>query len=374
MFIDRSSRKGLLFILKMLVQHSLERSIMEESLLKERVLGRTGIKVKSLGFGGIPIQRVSEEEAISVVRCCYDFGINYFDTARLYTVSEERIGKALEGVREKVIIATKSAHRNKDGVLQDLETSMKNLRTDYIDIYQLHAVSSREAWEQVTAENGALEALYEARDEGKIRHLGITSHDIDLLSEIVRKRIFETILVPYNYLTTQPELELLPLCRRLNVGTVIMKPLGGGALSNARAALKFVMANESVDVVIPGMMTVSEVEENVSIASTDHNLSQEEMNSIEKDRMSLGNQYCRACDYCQPCPQAIPISFVLRAENQLLKLTGWTPTIEKQFQIAKTRVDTCLKCGQCESRCPYSLPIRELLPQKMASLVRNREM
>lgn len=341
--------------------------------MRETTLGRTGLRVKRLGFGGIPIQRVSEEEAIAIVERCYELGINYYDTARLYTVSEERIGKALEDVRERVILATKSANRSKEGVLGDLETSLKNLRTDYIDIYQLHAVSSIKAWRQVTSEGGALEALSEARDEGKIRHLGITSHDINLLSEIVRENIFETILVGYNYLTTEPERELLPLCKKLNVGTVIMKPLGGGALSNARTALKFVLANENVDVVVPGMGAVLEAEENASVVSSDYQLSQEEMDLIRQDNETLGNQYCRACDYCQPCPQEIPISFVLRAENQLLKLTGWTPTIEKQFRTAKLRVNTCLRCGQCESRCPYNLPIRELLPSKMDSLTKKRQ-
>jgi len=179
--------------------------------LKERILGRTGLKVRPLGFGGIPIQRVTEDEAIQVIRRCYELGINYFDTARAYTVSEERIGKALEDVRDDVFIATKSGRRAKDEVLQELETSLTNLRTDWIDVYQLHNVSSKDEWEQVTSPGGALEALYQARDEGKIKHLGITSHNPTLLTEIVKENIFETILIPYNYLATLPAEELLPL-------------------------------------------------------------------------------------------------------------------------------------------------------------------
>lgn len=344
------------------------------SALKEKTLGRTGLKVKTLGFGGIPIQRVSEEEAIQVVRRCYELGINYFDTARWYTNSEERIGKALEDVRDEVFIATKSARRTKDGVLKELEISLENLRTDWIDVYQLHTVSSREEWERVITPDGALEALYEARDEGKIRYLGITSHDPPLLTEIVKEGIFETILIPYNYLTTLPAERLLPLCHRINVGTVIMKPFGGGAFSNANTALKFILRNENVDVVIPGMMSVEEVEENVTVASGSYTLSDEELKLIEKDKAELGSQFCRACYYCQPCPQEIPISFVLRAESQFLKLTGWTPRLERQFQDAEAKVATCIKCGECESRCPYHLPIRELLPVKIASLEKRLEM
>jgi predicted aldo/keto reductase-like oxidoreductase len=341
--------------------------------LKESVLGKTGLKVKSLGFGGIPIQRVSEDKAIQVVRRCYELGINYFDTARAYTVSEERVGKALEGVRDDVFIATKSRRRTKDEVLQELETSLTNLRTDWIDVYQLHHVSSEEEWEQITSPGGALEALYQARDEGKIKHLGITSHDPTLLTDIVKEDIFETIMIPYNYLATIPSEELLPLCQKMNVGTVIMKPFGGGALSNIRTALKFVLSDENADVVIPGTMSVQEVEENVSVASDSYVLGPEERELIEKDKVELGNEYCRACNYCQPCPQGIPIPFVLRTETQFLKRMGWSPNLEKQLQKAIEVVPTCLKCGECESRCPYHLPITKLLPVKLASLVKRVE-
>jgi len=215
--------------------------------MRVKILGRTDLSVKAIGFGGIPIQRISEEEAIKVVRRCYDLGINYFDTARAYTVSEERIGKALEDVRDQVFIATKSLLRHKNEVLDDLETSLKNLRTDWIDVYQLHNISSIEVWKKVIAPNGALEALYKACDKGKILHLGVTSHNPTLLAEIVKEDIFETIQIPFNYLTTVETEELLNLCHKMNVGTVIMKPFGGGAFSNANVALKFILKNKNVD-------------------------------------------------------------------------------------------------------------------------------
>ncbi len=339
--------------------------------MEERLLGRTGLRVNAIGFGGIPIQRVSEEKAIRVVRRCYELGINYFDTARGYTTSEERIGKALQGVRDEVILATKSHARTKKELLENLEMSLANLRTDHIDVYQLHNVSSEEAWGKITSPDGALEGLYEARDAGRAKHIGVTSHSPELLTKIVEEEIFETAMIPFNYLATEPEKRLLPLCRRKGVGTVTMKPFGGGAFSDANTALKYVLANKAVDIVIPGMMSEAEVEENVRVGGEDLALTDLELKVIEGDRVRLGNQFCRSCDYCQPCPQGIPISFVLRAEAGMLRRMGWTEGIIRQTREAEPKVATCLKCGICESRCPYKLPIKELLPQKMSSLMKR---
>lgn len=335
--------------------------------MKERILGRTGLKVRRIGFGGIPIQQIPEEEAVEVVRHCYEVGINYFDTARAYTVSEERIGKALEDVRDEVFLATKSLRRTREGLLEELAVSLKNLRTDWIDVYQLHFVSSREQWDQVVSPGGALEALHQARDEGKIRHLGITSHNPALLTEIVKEDIFETIMIPYNYLSALPAEELLPLCRKMNVGAVIMKPFGGGAFSDARIALKFLLVNDDVDVIIPGMMSIAEVDENVALSLGPYSLSREELDLIERDRRELGNQFCRACNYCQPCPQGIPISMVLRWET-FEKRMGWSDRLGNRLREDADKADTCIECGDCESKCPYELPIRELLPIKTKSI------
>ena len=332
-------------------------------LLRERTLGRTGLKVKSVGFGGIPIQRVSEEEAIRVVRRCYELGINYYDTARGYTVSEERIGKALRDLRNEVVLATKTHSLTREAALTDLDTSLKNLQTDHVDLYQLHGVSSDEAWEKISGQGGALEALYKAVAEGKTDHVGITSHNLRLLDRIVKENVFETVLIQYNYLARQPAEDTLRLCRSMNVGTVIMKPFGGGAFSNARTALKFVLSNEDVDVVVPGMASLSEVEENLAVTSGSYSLSQEELELIEKDRVELGDQFCRGCDYCQPCPQGVPISSVLRAES-VVKRMGSIPRVEKMLRERMDESTKCVECGTCETRCPYQLPIRELLKTK----------
>ena len=338
--------------------------------LKEKILGKTGIKVRILGFGGIPIQRVSEREAINVIKHCHDLGINFFDTARNYTTSEERIGKALENIRDNVIIATKSLGRTQEDLNKDLETSLKDLRTDVIDIFQLHNVSTREAWEQITSQNGALRALYKAHDEGKVRHIGITSHNTSILTEIVKEQTFETVQIPFNYLSTLPSEELLKYCKKSNIGTIIMKPFGGGAFTSASTALKYILREENVDVVIPGMMSIDEVEENVKIASGSYALNSEELRIINRDKTELGDQFCRTCDYCQPCPQKIYISFGLNLTTALKRM-GYSSRFDELYQDVKSKASTCIDCGECETRCPYHLPIRKLLPARIKSFEEN---
>ena len=338
------------------------------SILRETVLGRTGLKVRTLGFGGIPIQRVSEEETIRILRHCYELGMNYYDTARGYTVSEERIGKAFEDVRENVYLATKSHQRSAEGIWRELETSLGNLRTDYIDVYQLHNVTNQKQWAEVRASGGAMEAMNQALEEGKIRHISVTSHNPDLAIELVESGLFESLMIPYNYLTPKPAEKLLPLCKELNVGTIIMKPFGGGAFSNANTALKYVFNDPSTDIVIPGVMSVEEVDENWAIWLGDMSISEEEKELIEYDRRELGDKFCRGCNYCQPCPQSIPISYMLRAEKQMLRRMGWSDSRVEGMQKAFAKVETCTECGECESRCPYELPIIELLPEAAASL------
>ena len=330
--------------------------------MMKKVLGKTGLKVTTMGFGGIPIQRVSEEESVEIVRRCYELGMNFFDTARAYTVSEERVGKALEDVRDKVIIATKSGQRTAEGIEEELAISLKNLRTDYIDIYQLHNLSTREQWDKVREPGGALEAVTKAKEEGKIHHISVTSHDPVLSLELVESGLFETLMIPFNYLTPKPAEKLFPLCRKHNVGIINMKPFGGGAFSNANIALKYVFNNPDVGVVIPGVMSIAEVEENWSIYEGDITLTKEELGLIEKDKVELGTNFCRACGYCQPCPQEIPITFLLRAEKQFLRRMGWRPGTAERMTEAIEKGETCIQCRVCESRCPYELPISELLP------------
>lgn len=310
----------------------------------KKVLGKTGLKVTTMGFGGIPIQRVSEDESVEIVRRCYELGMNFFDTARAYTVSEERVGKALEDVRDKVTIATKSGQRTAEGIEEELAISLKNLRTDYIDIYQLHNLSTREQWDKVREPGGALKAVTKAKEEGKIHHISVTSHDPVLSMELVESGLFETLMIPFNYLTPKPAEELFPLCRKHNVGIINMKPFGGGAFSNANIALKYVFNNPDVGVVIPGVMSIAEVEENWSIYEGDLTLTKEDLELIEKDKVELGTHFCRACGYCQPCPQEIPITFLLRAEKQFLRRMGWRPGTTDRMTEAVEKGETCIQC------------------------------
>ena len=341
--------------------------------LKKRRLGKTGLQVTQIGFGGIPIQRVSEEEAIRVVKRCYELGINYYDTARGYTTSEERIGKALDGVRENVYVATKSHAKTAKELRENLETSLKNLRTDYLDLYQLHNVTG-EGWKTLSAPGGGFEELLKIKEEGIARHIGVTSHSPTFLTQIVNQgSVFETIMVGYNYIALEPSKELLPACKKMDVGTIIMKPFGGGAFTNARTALKFVLADENANLTIPGMQSVAEVDENVAVCGGSLELSKDELDSIEMDRAALGDEFCAACEYCQPCPVGIPISFVLRTEMSTLRRMGWTEGTIKQTREVAPKVAACLDCGACETRCPYQLPIRKLLPEKMDALLKRLE-
>jgi predicted aldo/keto reductase-like oxidoreductase len=290
-------------------------------------------------------------------------GINYYDTAIGYTVSEERIGKALKDVRENVVLATKTHAETREEVFKDLEASLMNLQTDHVDVYQLHGVSSIESWKRISGPGGALEAFYEAKDQRRIHHIGITGHNLDVLKQIVEEDIFETILVQLNYLAPEPLTELLPLCQKMNVGTIIMKPFAGGALSDASTALKFLLAKDDVDTVIPGMQSIEEVEKNVAVATGTYRLTSDEEKLIEKDLKELGGQFCRGCDYCQPCPEGIPISAVLRSESTVKRM-GLNSRTRRQLEEGLEKANSCVQCGTCEKRCPYKLPIRELLGTK----------
>ena len=341
--------------------------------LRRKRLGKTDLMVTEIGFGGIPIQRISETEAINVVRRCYELGINYYDTARGYTTSEERIGKALADVRDHILIATKSPAKTAKDLRDNLATSLKNLRTDYLDLYQLHNVTDT-GWKTIQEPGGALEELIKIKEEGVTRHIGVTSHSPTFLNRIISEGSpFETIMVGYNYIALEPGKELLPTCKKMDVGTIIMKPFGGGAFTNASTALKFILADKNCDCVIPGMQSISEVEQNVAVCGGDLTLSKDELDSIDVDRAALGDEFCAACDYCQPCPAGIPISFVLRTEMSTLRRMGWTEGVIKQTKEVAPKVAACLDCGACEVRCPYQLPIRKLLPEKMDALLKRLE-
>lgn len=326
--------------------------------MEYRILGKTGLRISRLGFGGIPIQKTSAEETKTLLHYLMEQGVNYIDTARAYTVSEEYIGYALEGIRDRFILATKSMARTKEAMEKEIEISLKNLRTDYIDLYQVHNPTLSDL-QQVMAPGGALEALKSAKNAGKIGHIGVTLHSAELFQQAVDYDWVETIMFPYNIVETQGE-AWIRACAKKNIGFIAMKPLAGGAIDDAATALRFIVSNPDVTVVIPGMGTVTEGEQNLKAAANTSPLTQQELERIETIRKELSGNFCRRCNYCAPCSVGIPISAVFLMEGYYNRydLKDWAKIRYAGFEH---KASECVDCGVCESRCPYKLPIRQML-------------
>ena len=331
--------------------------------MEYRILGKTGLNISRLGFGGIPIQRIDAEGTKALMHQMKAAGINFIDTARGYTVSEEYLGYALEGIREDFIIATKSMARTKEAMAKDIDISLANLRTDYIDLYQVHNATP-EQLQQVVAPGGALEALQEAKAAGKIRHIGLTSHSLDTFKMALDMDWVETFMFPYNIVETQAE-KLIAEAAAKNIGFIDMKPLAGGAIENATLALRYICANDAVAVVIPGMADPKELEQNIAAVEDTSPITAEEKAAFLEVRNQLGTNFCRRCNYCQPCAAGINISgaFLFDGYLQRYGLGGWAK--ERYASLPKHASD-CIGCGACEARCPYNLPIREMLKKVAA--------
>ena len=326
--------------------------------MEYKALGKTGLEISRLGFGGIPIQKIDAEGTKALIGDMIKEGINFIDTARGYTVSEEYLGYALEGVREKFVLATKSMARTKEAMAKDIDISLNNLRTNYIDLYQVHNPSAADL-KAVTASGGALEALFEAKAAGKIGHIGITLHSVDLFREAIELDWVETVMFPYNIVETQGE-ELIAKCAEKNIGFICMKPLAGGAIDDAELALRFIVSNPAVTVVIPGMADAAEIAQTVKSTSDTSPLTDSEIEKIAKIKDSLGTNFCRRCNYCAPCTAGINISGVFLFEGYYSRydLKEWA--LSRYSSLPKTASD-CIECGACEERCPYNLPIRQML-------------
>ena len=324
-------------------------------------LGKSELMVSRIGFGGIPIQRVSEDEAVAVVNKCLELGINYLDTANAYSTSEERIGKAIAGKRDQVILATKSQGRTADEVKPHLELSLKRFAVDYIDVYQLHNVADMDTLEKVLGPDGPLSMLEDAKKAGIIKHISITSHQVDAAKAAVKSGRFETIMFPFNFIAFEPALELLELTREHDVGFIAMKPLAGGMLNNVNLAFKYLLQFPHV-LPIPGIEKVQEIEEIVALAKKSKPITKAEQQEMEQMRKELGTRFCRRCDYCQPCTAEIPISMVMgfpvlfKHLSREELLSGW-------FAGFMEKATGCTECGECEERCPYDLPIREMMAE-----------
>ena len=322
--------------------------------------GKTGLSISRVGFGGIPIQKNDAESSLALIQSLVEHGINYIDTARGYTVSEALIGNAMAelGVRHKFVLATKSMAQTREAMAADIDSSLKNLKTNYIELYQVHN-PSMEQLATVCEDGGALEALLEAKAVGKIGHIGVTAHSLAVFERALALDWVETIMFPYNIVETQGE-ELIARCREKNIGFIAMKPMAGGAIEDAALAMRFICNNPAVSVVIPGMYCEREVEENVGAVSDASELSEMEMEKIAEIRGELGTNFCRRCNYCAPCTAgiSIPSVFLFGGYLERYGLENWA---RQRYATLAVKAGACVGCGVCETRCPYELPIRDML-------------
>lgn len=323
-------------------------------------LGKTGIETPQNAFGALPIQRVSLETAVALLRKAYDGGMTFFDSARAYSDSEVKIGVAFEGMRDKVFITSKTMATTPEKLEADLETSLNNLKTDYIDIYQLHCVKQCYRPGDGT---GMYEALLKAKEEGKIRHIGITAHLIGVAEEIVKSGLYETLQFPFSYLSTERDIELVKSCEKADMGFIAMKGLAGGLLTNSEACMAF-MSEYNV-LPIWGIQRDSELDEWLSFFNKEVSMTPEIKAFIDKEREELMGDFCRGCGYCAPCSVGIQINNCARM-SQLIRRAPSENFLSEEWQENMLKIEKCIDCGACRSRCPYGLDIPSLLRKNLA--------
>ncbi len=319
-------------------------------------LGNTGITVEKNAFGALPIQRISTQEAVKLLRKAYDKGVTFFDTARFYTDSEEKLGEAFEGMREKVYIATKTGATDAEGFWKDIHTSLKNLRSDYIDIYQFHNPAF---CPKPGDGSGLYEAMLEAREKGMVRHIGITNHRLSVAHEAVESGLYETLQFPFCYLATEKDVELVEKCREAGMGFIAMKALSGGLITDSAAAYAF-LAQYGHVLPIWGVQRESELDEFLSYIENPPAMNEELAAVIAHDREELLGDFCRGCGYCMPCPVGIEINNCARM-SLLIRRSPSAAQLTPQAQEKMKKIESCLHCGRCKSKCPYGLDTPALL-------------
>ena len=318
-------------------------------------LGKTNLEVNKIGFGALPIQRRNMDDSLAILNRAYESGIDFYDTARFYTDSEEKLGKAFEDVRDKIYLASKTAAETPEDFWRDLETSLKELRTDYLDLYQHHNISfcPKEGDEMA-------KAMLEAKEEGLIKHIGITTHKITIAHEALDSGLYETLQYPFSYISGEEELKIVKRCKELNVGFIAMKAMGGGLLKNAKASFAYM---NQFDNVLPiwGVQHMSELEEFLSFPNNllvDESLQRD----IEEDKKVLGDNFCRGCGYCMPCPEGINISLCTRMSLWIRRFPT-EPNMDEKTQQTMHKTKDCIECYACVDNCPYELDIPELLKE-----------
>ncbi|MCM1155895.1 MAG: aldo/keto reductase [Roseburia sp.] len=323
-------------------------------------LGSTGIVTDKNGFGALPIQRISEQDAVHLLRKAYDNGITYFDTARWYTDSEQKVGAAFAGMRDKIYIATKTGAANAEDFWKDLETSLNNLQTDYIDVYQFHnpAFCPRPG-----DESGLYDAIMKAKEQGKVRHIGITNHRLSVANEAIESGLYETLQFPFCYLATEKDIELVEKCKEKDMGFVAMKALSGGLITNSAAAYAYLAQYDNV-LPIWGVQRESELDEFISYIDNPPHMTEEIEALIARDREELLGEFCRGCGYCMPCPVGIEINNCARM-SLLLRRSPSAGHLSKEGQEKMMKIENCLHCNQCKSKCPYGLDTPTLLAKNL---------
>ena len=333
----------------------------ERGVVMEKVrLGRTDLMVTKTAFGALPIQRVGLDDARNILRAAYDAGINFFDTARGYTDSEEKIGYALSDVRENIIISTKSFSSDRESFCKDLETSLRTLRTDYVDIIQLHNPPSVPDPQDP---DSTYSAAVDAKEKGQARFIGVTNHRLTVARESVESDLFDTLQYPFSPLSSREELALVDSCRERDMGFIAMKALCGGLFTNVRAAFAFFRMNDGV-VPIWGIQRQEELEEFISLEADPPALDDDMHQAIDAEREALSGDYCRGCGYCLPCPAEIPIPLATRMKF-LLRRAPYEPFMSDEWREKMARIRDCTDCGQCRERCPYDLDVPRMLKEML---------
>jgi hypothetical protein len=324
--------------------------------------------VSEVGFGCIPIIRLSTAEAVTVLRRAYDRGITLFDTANAYLDSEEKVGLAFEGVRNRLVLATKTLKRDRAGAEADIDLSLRRMRTDYVDLFQIHQLALESDYQAATGPDGALEAALRAKQAGKIRHIGVTSHSIETAGRLVKTGLFSTIQFPFNFIESKPVEDLHPVARQEQMGILAMKPFGGGALDNGELCFKFLRQYPDV-VPLPGFDAVEQVDQIAAIYQTENKILPEDLAAMERYRTELGQRFCRRCEYCQPCEQEVMITMAMNYPIIASRMSG---AVAAGFATkAMESVRNCTECEDCVRRCPYSLPIPQMLKEHLALYERH---
>jgi uncharacterized protein len=336
--------------------------------MKYVTLGRTDLTVSELGFGCIPIIRFPKDDSVKVLRHAFERGITFFDTANAYRDSEEKIGIAFAGMRENVMLASKTLKRGAEGAMAHLENSLRMLRTDYLDLYQLHQIAQEKDWHEVTGPAGALEAIMKAKAAGKVRYVGATSHNLQMALKMVRSGLFDTIQFPFNLIEEGAKDELIAASKDMGMGFICMKPFGGGVIDNAAVAFKYLRDHSGV-IPIPGFESCEQVDEIISFYSEANVIDDQDLEIMENFRRELGKRFCRRCEYCQPCPQGVMIT---PAMGYPIVASRMSPAVAVEFcKNSMESVLLCTECGACIERCPYELQITDILKANYALYERH---